>query len=170
MALKPQDMVVALKLCLGGAGLPYADLSKALGISVAEVHAAVKRLSEGGLIRPGGKEVLRTPLLNLIQYGLAAVFPAKPGEPTVGIPTAWASPVLAGSFGTAEVERPVWPDPEGSVRGVAVVPLHPSVPKAAKADPQLYAVLALLDAVRMGRARERNLANELLRKELLPHG
>ena len=50
MALKSQDVVVALKLCLGGSALPYADLSTQLGISVSEVHAAVKRLEEGGLI------------------------------------------------------------------------------------------------------------------------
>lgn len=170
MSLKSQDLVVALKLCLGGSALPYADLSKQLGISVSEVHAAVKRLEEGGLIRPGSKEVLRQPLLNLIQYGVAAVFPARPGEPTRGIPTAWASPALAGNFRSSEMEKPVWPDPEGSVRGSAVVPLHPSVPKAARTDPQLYALLALLDAVRIGRARERNLASELLKKELLPNG
>jgi hypothetical protein len=41
------------------------------------------------------------------------------------------------------------------------------VPKAAKADPQLYELLALMDAVRIGRERGRNLANDLLRKELL---
>ncbi|MEX0330039.1 MAG: winged helix-turn-helix transcriptional regulator [Puniceicoccaceae bacterium] len=170
MALKSQDLVVALKLCLGGSALPYADLSRQLLISASEVHAAVKRLEEGGLIRPGSKEVLKQPLLNLIQYGIAAVFPAKPGEPTRGIPTAWASPALSGSFQSSEKEQPVWPDPEGSVRGNAVVPLHPSVPKVAKADSQLYALLAMLDAVRIGRARERNLANELLKKELLQNG
>jgi DNA-binding transcriptional MocR family regulator len=170
MALKSQDVVVALKLCLGGSTLPYADLSKQLGISVSEVHAAVKRLEEGGLIRPGSKEVLRQPFLNLIQHGLAAVFPARPGEPTRGIPTAWASPALAGNFQSSDMEKPVWADPEGSVRGNAVVPLHPSVPRAAKSDPQLYELLALLDAVRIGRARERNLANDLLRKELLSNG
>jgi len=109
-------------------------------------------------------------LLNLIQHGLAVVFPTRLGEPTRGIPTAWASPMLAGNFQSSGLERPVWPDPEGTVRGIAVVPLHPSVPKAAKADPHFYELLALLDAVRIGRARERNLANELLRKELLSDG
>jgi hypothetical protein len=44
------------------------------------------------------------------------------------------------------------------------------VPKAAKRDPHLYELLALLDAVRIGRARERNLANDLVKKELLANG
>lgn len=170
MALKSQDVVVALKLCFGGSALPYAELSKQLGISVSEVHAAVKRLEEGGLIRPGSKEILKQPLLNFIQHGLSVVFPTRPGEPTRGIPTAWASPMLVGNFQSSELEKPVWPDPEGSVRGTTVVPLHPSVPRAAKSDPQLYEGLALLDAVRIGRARERNLANELLKKELQSDG
>jgi hypothetical protein len=58
---------------------------------------------------------------------------------------------------------PVWPDPEGSMRGYEFSPLYKSVPKAAAKDSALYELLALLDAVRDGRARERALAE----KELL---
>jgi hypothetical protein len=86
------------------------------------------------------------------------------------MPTVWSSPTLAGHFQSSEIEKPVWPDPEGAERGNAVAPLHASVPKAAKRDPHLYELLAFLDAVRIGRARERNLANDLLKKELLANG
>jgi len=44
------------------------------------------------------------------------------------------------------------------VRGVAFAPLYPSVPAAALEDARLYELLALVDAIRDGRARERNLA------------
>ncbi len=45
-------------------------------------------------------------------------------------------------------------------------PLYKGAPKAALQDPRFYAVLALCDAIRGGRTRERNLAIELLGKEI----
>ena len=50
--------------------------------------------------------------------------------------------------------HPVWPDPDGNVRGITFEPLSSSVPKAAKHDPALYELLALVDVLREGRARE----------------
>ena len=63
---------------------------------------------------------------------------------------------------------PVWSDPEGTVRGFAIEPLHPSVPAAAKADAALYQLLALVDTLRIGHARERKLA-EVELKNYLSH-
>lgn len=60
----------------------------------------------------------------------------------------------------------VWPYAEGKVRGIAFAPLYKGAPKAALRDPKFYSVLALCDAVRGGRTRERNLAIELLGKEI----
>jgi hypothetical protein len=53
---------------------------------------------------------------------------------------------------------PVWPDPEGSMRGYEFSPLYSSVSHACKVDPNLYELLALVDAIRDGRARERKIA------------
>ena len=39
---------------------------------------------------------------------------------------------------------PVWPDPEGEVRGMAFSPLYKSVPKAAQRGPKLYELLVLV--------------------------
>jgi hypothetical protein len=53
----------------------------------------------------------------------------------------------------------VWPDADGDVRGVTLDPLHKTVPKAARKDPVLlHELLALVDALRDGRARERRIA------------
>jgi len=158
MAMKSHDVIVSLKLALDGSELSYAQLSHDICISVAEVHAAVRRLQEGKLVRPGNKKVMMKPLLNFIEHGLSVVFPAVMGEPTRGMPTAWAAPVMKSLIrGTGE-EIPVWPDAQGTVRGNRIEPLHPSEPKAAAADSELYAMLALVDAIRIGRARERNIA------------
>jgi hypothetical protein len=44
--------------------------------------------------------------------------------------------------------------------------LYRSAPRAAQRDADLYECLALIDAIRGGRARERKLAEELLQKKL----
>ncbi len=52
------------------------------------------------------------------------------------------------------------------MRGYAFAPLYRTVPEAALRDPALYELLALVDAIRDGRARERNLAQKALEKRL----
>lgn len=58
----------------------------------------------------------------------------------------------------------VWPDATGKTKGQAITPLFKSAP-AAKADPKLYELLALVDAVRIGNVRVAQLVAQLLEKE-----
>ncbi len=55
---------------------------------------------------------------------------------------------------------------EGTVRGVALAPLYPTAPEAARKDSALYELLALFDAVRSGQAREREIAQKLLAERI----
>jgi hypothetical protein len=82
------------------------------------------------------------------------------------MPTGVGAEHLASLFPASDEPVPVWPDPEGRVRGYALEPLYGSVPGAAKRDPSLYVLLALVDAIRCGRARERALAEKELLKRL----
>ncbi|MEG4446282.1 hypothetical protein QUB47_34895, partial [Microcoleus sp. AT9_B5] len=61
-------------------------------------------------------------------------------------------------FPSLTCQQCVWPDPQGVVRGQAIAPLYRSVPQAASNDPELYALLSLIDAIRVGRVREQRLA------------
>ncbi len=166
MFTKPQDVVVALKLCLGAATQSYADLGQSLGMSASEVHAAVRRLADARLIDPETKEVRREALRNFLVHGVPYAFPAHMKEVTRGIPTAWAAPVLVGKLSSTDQLPPVWPDPNGRVQGASVQPLYPSVPRAVRHDPALYDLLALVDALRIGRARELNLAEKEIAQRL----
>lgn len=84
-----------------------------------------------------------------------------------GVPTSHAAPAFAGVF--AEGHEPlVWPDAHGTVRGEGLLPLHPCVPGAALRDAALYELLALFDALRAGRARERGMAVARLQKLIDP--
>jgi hypothetical protein len=79
--------------------------------------------------------------------------------------TAHAAPPLKAQIVEGDLP-PVWPDAKGNVRGVTFEPLHKSAPAAALKDPALYELLALLDAVRDGRVRERKLAEKELSARL----
>jgi hypothetical protein len=63
---------------------------------------------------------------------------------------------------SAEATPPVWPDARGTVKGQRIEPLFKSVCAAVAQDPRLYALLALVDAIRIGQARERGIAGKRL--------
>ncbi|HZQ46471.1 MAG TPA: hypothetical protein VFC07_05625, partial [Verrucomicrobiae bacterium] len=130
--------------------------------SASEIHAAVRRGIEAGLIDHLSRLPLRKPLEDYLIHGVRYAFPAKPGRLARGIPTAHAAPPLSEKISSDDLP-PVWPDPEGTVKGYAIEPLYSSVPAAVKSDSALYELLALIDVLRIGRARERKLAEEELR-------
>ncbi len=74
------------------------------------------------------------------------------------MPTAHAAPPLVDKFASSAEPPPVWPDPEGEARGTAFSPIYKAAPRAARQDAQLYELLVLVDAIRDGRAREREFA------------
>lgn len=100
-------------------------------------------------------------------HGAKYAFPAVKLPLVIGVPTSHSAPAFAGVFAPGSTDF-VWPHPNGSVRGVGVEPLHPSVPFAAMQDAKLYEMLALFDALRVGKARERGMALERLRALIDP--
>jgi hypothetical protein len=131
------------------------------------VHAALKRLERARLLAtdPSGTRPLLQAVEEFLVHGVKYAFPAKRGEVTRGVPTSYAGPPLNGKLAADDLP-PVWPHPEGAARGVALEPLYPSAPAAALRDPALYELLALIDAIREGRARERKLAEDELRARI----
>ncbi len=102
-------------------------------------------------------------------HGAKYAFPAVKLPLVVGVPTSHSAPAFAGVFAPGSTDF-VWPHPNGSVRGVGVEPLHPSVPFAAMQDAKLYEMLALFDALRVGKARERGMALSRLPLLIYPDG
>src|SRR5580658_8406425 len=165
MNLKPQDVVVALKLCAYPDARPAMSIiANELGLSPSEVHGAIGRLRASRLLH--GRNLKERPnisaLAEFLVHGLKYAFPAEHGEVTRGIPTSYAAEPLKSEVSPSNELPPVWPWPEGDTRGVGLEPLYKSVPQAALRDPILYQYLALVDAIRDGRARERNLAEREL--------
>lgn len=170
VTLKPQDLVLALKLAVSrDKPFTYAGLAAELGMAASEVHASAQRCQLARLVTipaEGGLRALRPAVLEFALHGARYAFPAQRGPVTRGIPTAYAAPPLKGRLSIGDDPPPVWPSTVGTMRGVAVHPLYPSVPAAAQKDPDLYEVLSLFDAVRIGAARERDMATKMLEKRL----
>ena len=170
MNLKPQDIVVLLKLCgyLPDVRPAYSIIATELGMSPSEIHSAVKRLQRSHLLH--GSEMGEQPNLSALEefliHGIKYSFPAERGGLTRGMPTSYAAEPLNRLIKAGDDPVPVWPDANGKKRGVALIPLYKTVPAAAKRDPVLYARLAIVDALRDGRARERNLAVKDLKNSL----
>lgn len=102
-------------------------------------------------------------------HGAKYAFPADRLPVSVGVPTSHSAPAFAGVFAPGSDDW-VWPHPNGSVRGQGLEPLHPSVPFAAMQDAKLHEMLALFDALRVGRARERGMALKRLPLLIYPDG
>ena len=85
---------------------------------------------------------------------------------TRGVPTSYAAAPLSTDIAPGDELPPVWPWRNGDIRGIALEPLYKTAPLAALRDPVLYELLALVDAIRDGRARERKIAERELLKRL----
>ena len=161
--LKPVDVVVALRLA-DAPDTTYQHLADALGVSPSMAHGSVRRLREAGLVRPDRRAVNRLALLEFLEHGVRYAFPARPGSTVRGVPTAHAAPPLVDRI-VAE-DALVWPAAAGPATGRAVVPLYPRAVELPQRSHELYQSVALVDAIRVGRARERRLAVEQLRRRL----
>ncbi|MGP1679268.1 MAG: hypothetical protein ACTS6J_19205 [Burkholderiales bacterium] len=170
MILKPQDIVILLKLvAIGSEAWTFQRLAVELKMSQSEVHAGVRRAVAARLISDAAAtsgQPLRAALLEFLLHGVKYAYPPEHGALTRGVPTGYAAPPLNKVISDSIDPPPVWPYADGSVRGVAFTPLYPSVPAAALQDSRLYELLALVDAIRDGRARERNLATKELTSRL----
>lgn len=176
--MRPQDIVILLAIVSlhrdgwDRSGLkflhrsPYPqnkDLAELLKISTAEISASIYRSSFSGLIDAGPmKRVFMQSLFEFLKFGVKYVFPVQPGALVKGIPTGHSAEPLRSSLSFQE--EVVWEHPEGTVRGQAIIPLYPTVPIIVKKNELLYELLALTDSLRIGGAREKDLATTELEK------
>ncbi len=161
MNLKPQDVLILLKLVAqGDMNWVYSRLAMELSMSSSEIHAAMKRAYCAGLMVDKGETIMPDAknLEEFIVYGLKYAFAAERGDICMGIPTSYAAKPLCDRVISDDTNPPVWPDENGKVQGIAFRPLYPSVPDAVRVDSSLYELLALIDAIRGGRTRERTVA------------
>ena len=163
--MRPHDIVILLKIAAKNDSSWYMkDLSHELGISGSEVSESLNRSGIAGLIFPDKKRLMITAILDFLQYGLPYVYPQRPGALVRGVATAHSAPPLNKLI---ESQEPyVWPYGKGDLRGQSIEPLHSNVPEACLKDEKFYELISLCDVLRVGKAREKNLAIEELKNRL----
>jgi predicted transcriptional regulator len=161
--MRPQDVVVLLKIAAKGEN-PWMmkDLSNELEISASEVSESLNRSMLANLLSNNKKTLMKSAFLDFLEYGLKYVYPQKPGALVRGIATSHSAEPLNKIIQSED--NYVWPFAQGNLRGQAIEPLHPSVPKACLKDHVLYELLALTDALRVGKIREQKIAITELKK------
>lgn len=161
--MRPQDIVILLKIiALGDRDWYNKDLASQLSISNSEVSESLNRSLVANLIEKDKKTVCKEALLEFLVYGLKYAFPAKTGRLIRGMPSGYSAPVLSNDF---VVDDPhVWPAKGHSTKGIAIDPLYKTVPNACVEDSNLYDMLALIDALRIGERDEQVV--ELLAKKI----
>lgn len=165
--MRPQDIVILLKIItLRSNPWRTTDLAIQLSMSQSEISQALNRSRDAGFLDESKRHILRKSLFEFLVHGLRYVYPQKPGAIVRGIPTAHSAPPLSALIQAGE-DIYVWADEGGTVRGQKIEPLYPTVPKAVKSDPRFYELLALTDAIRVGRAREQGIAVTELEKRTL---
>jgi len=159
-----------MQLVAGSAEWNFAKLGMALDISTSHAFESARRAEQAGLLTispapPSARRargVLFAPnrrnLKEFLIHGVKYCFPVERGGITRGIPTAEGASPLREHFSDSSALPPVWPCAEGDVRGIEFSPLYENVPAASRNDRALYELLALLDAIREGRARECEIA------------
>lgn len=157
--IKSQDILILLKIV----SRPHiswrlVDLASELGLSQSEVSMGLLRARNSGLVDSERRTVRRKAFHEFIVHGLKYVFPAKPGPIQRGIPTAHSAPSYSLEIQANENDQFVWPSHDGLMRGQAIAPLYPSAPFAAKKDDILYEWLVDIDVLRIGKAREKEIA------------
>lgn len=164
--MRPHDIIVLLKIAAKGKNNWFMkDLSFELSISASEISESINRSVIAGFIAEDKKRLMKLALLEFLEHGIRYVYPQKPGALVRGIKTAHSAKPLNEQI--ASSEHYVIPYVEGDTRGQMIEPLHPNLAQACLADPEFYQLVALCDALRVGKVREKNLAMEELRKRIV---
>lgn len=175
--MKSLDVVVLCKIFIlqseGMSNWTYSQLAQETCLSVGETHASIKRLKNSRLYDEFTKSVIPAAMLEFLTHGVKYAFPAEIGIPARGIATSHSAPVFGDEMLQSDTDTFVWPYAKGKQKGLSVKPLSKNTPLAVKKDPRLYDFLALIDAVRMGKSREKDIAVrkiENMVKEMSPNG
>ena len=163
--MRPHDIAILLKIASKGREQWYMkDLAYELGISASEISESLNRSVIAGLISNDKKSLKKLSLLDFLKSGLSYVYPIEPGAMVRGIGTSHSAPPLNNEI--LSDEQFVWPYGKGNARGQSIEPLHPNIPTACLKDEKYYELMALVDAIRIGKLREQNMAFEMIKNRI----
>lgn len=157
--LQPSDVLVLLALYSLDADWTLRSIADRLGVKHSKVQRALERLERVGLYDPRRRKPVPAATEEFLIHALRYLQPLEVGPIVRGFPTAWGREPLSLEI-SSEEPPPVWPHPAGPIRGPAVEPLDERLPALVDSWPELVALAALADALRIGDARTRSAAAE----------
>lgn len=163
--LKPQDVALLVKLLtLRKEDWRQIDIALDLEISQGEVAKSLARLVKAGLVHD--KRVNRSAALEFIVHAIKYIFPAEVGALAAGVPTATSSPMHERMVVQNDNDSYVWPSIKGEKRGQIIKPFYPQLAEAVLKDAEFYGLMSAIEILRIGRARERKLAEKYIEKKI----
>jgi hypothetical protein len=162
VGVKPQDVLVMMKLLVDPC-LSQRRLAEQLFISQAEISHGMKRLHASNLLVE--VHVNAQASLEFLVHALKYICPPEFGMPALGLPTSFAHPDFKFVKYVAD-EIYVWPIAKGEKRGITLLPIYQTLPQACIVDKNLYRFASLVEMVRAGRARERQIGADEIKKFL----
>lgn len=165
LSLKPQDVALLAKIIARKSeDWRQIDIAMELGLSQGEVAKALSRLNKAGLLQE--KRVNRSAALEFVLHAIKYMFPAEVGALAVGVPTGISSPAHSKMVVQSGDDVYVWPSANGKKRGQMIKPFYPNLADAALKDADFYGLMSAIEILRVGRARERKLAENYLEREI----
>ena len=164
--MKPQDIVVLLKkITPSGKNHSANGLATSLGMSASTISECLERCKKAQLVDRNKKRVNILALQEFLVHGIQYVFPAEAGRVGRGVPTYISASPIKEQISNGN-ESYVWHDVKGSARGQQIQPLYNTIPQAIQDDNELYQLLVIVDTLRMGRVREKEIAIAELAKRI----
>lgn len=164
--LKPQDIAIVVKVHCWQGNWTYEQLASSLKTSASVVHESLRRCQVSRLYDRDSRRVMREALLEFLVHGVKYAFPAVVGNLKRGVPTAHSAEPLKSLLMVNDPLPYVWMYAKGQSKGQEIKPLYKQLPEVAPDDPRFYEMLCLVDALRIGKARERELAISALKERL----
>ncbi len=165
--LRPTDIPCLLSLRVHPRD-SYGEMAARLGISKSTAHGSVMRLVQNRLAHHSRQQlaiVADGPALDLLCYGVPYAFAPDTVPEARGVATGLRALMNVAGYDTFSAALSlVWPSKLGEARGVGVTPLVAAAPEISYRDPVLYHMLAIVDALRMGDAREREFARKAMHR------
>ena len=166
--LQALDLFVCLKiLALRPNRLTFQELGDSLAISASQAYTATHRCVAAKLLNRD-LEVRKHALLEVIGC-CRSLFPGKFNDYSIGMPTAYGVSPLLDFLIPNDDPVPIWAFKDGKSKGLTIDPLYKTAPIACVTDTKLYEYLSLIDAIRIGRAREQSFADDYFRRLLEPN-
>jgi len=153
--MQAQDLLILLFLQLEKTKTYQKDIADRLMISRAGVSYSINRLIKLNLLSNDRERIMTQTILDFIKYAIHIVYPAHQGPRVKGVLTANLFE-LDGQI--ISNDKYVWKSSSGKDIGQEISPLYHTAPLIVESEPALYQALQMIDIIRLGNSREKNLA------------